>query len=103
MGATITVLHWIGIGLALADLVTTLIGTRLAGSEGEDNPPWRAVIARFGPVVFAVAYIGLSLGLLAAASWLGQEALAAWCAVLAIILANNLRELGKLVVSPDVV
>lgn len=76
--------------------MTTLIGTRLAGSESEDNPLWRAVIVRFGPVVFAVAYIGLSLGLLAAVSWLGQDALVAWCAVLAIIVANNLRELGKL-------
>ena len=82
--------------MTLSDLVTTLIGTRLAGSESEDNPLWRFVIERFGPVVFSIAYIGLSIGLLAAVSWLGSEALVAWIACLAIIVANNLRELGKL-------
>jgi hypothetical protein len=91
-----SVLQWICVGLFLADLVTTLIGARLAGSNAEDNPVWQRVLVRHGPAAFAVAYAAVAGVLLLAMSWLGREALIGMIAVLALVAVNNLLAVFRL-------
>jgi hypothetical protein len=86
----------IAIALALADLATTLVGVRMAGSESEDNPLWRRVIARRGAPAFAIAYLAGAGSIVLLASWLGQEALLGLVAVLALVVLNNLYAIARM-------
>ena len=78
------------IALALGDLVTTLIGTRLAGADCEDHVLWRRLIARHGPAAFALAYLAVAAAALFIGGRLGEAALAGMVAVLALTVFNNL-------------
>lgn len=83
--------------LLLTDLVSTLVGIRLAGPDAEDNPLWRRLIARYGLAAFVVAYLAVMAATVFAASLAGDAALAGFVAVLALVVSNNLRELWRLI------
>lgn len=86
----------IAVILVLADLITTLVGFRLSSTDGEANPLWRAVIAKYGIGVFALTYLagmGLIIALLSLA---GPTALAGLVAGLGLVVLNNLYALARL-------
>ena len=86
----------IAVILALADLITTLVGFRLSSADGEANPLWRSVIARYGIGVFALAYLaGMGL-ILALVSLAGTNALAGLVAGLGLVVLNNLYALARI-------
>jgi hypothetical protein len=86
----------IAVILVLADLITTLVGFRLSSTDGEANPLWRAVIAKYGIGVFALTYLA-GMGLIIALSSLaGPTALAGLVAGLGLVVLNNLYALARL-------
>ena len=86
----------VAVMLILADLVTTLIGIRIARPDAEDNPLWRQLITRWGRLAFAAAHLTVMGGIVLAASLLGDGALAGFVAVLALVVLNNLYVLWRL-------
>jgi hypothetical protein len=80
----------IAVILALADLITTLIGVRLAGADGESNPLWRRLIAKHGVAAYSAAYLGLAGVLIFVFAKIGPEALWGYAACMTFVLANNL-------------
>ena len=86
----------VAVMLILADLVTTLIGIHLAGPGAEDNRLWRQLIARWGRLAFAAAYLTVMGGIVFAASLVGDGALAGFVAVLALVALNNIYTLWRL-------
>lgn len=90
------VLLLIAVILALADLITTLVGFRLSSTDGEANPLWRAVIARYGVGVFALTYLaGMGL-IIALVSLAGSDAVAGLVAGLGLVVLNNLYALARI-------
>jgi hypothetical protein len=84
----------IAVILALIDLVTTLIGVRIAGVDSESNGMHRIILTRGGPVVFSLVYLAGATVLIAGAHRLG--ALASVVAVLVLVALNNLYALLRL-------
>lgn len=84
------------VALMLADLVTTLLGIRIAGPDGEDNPLWRGLIRRHGIAAFVVVHAAVMTAILFAASLAGDAALAGVVAVFALVVINNLVALWRL-------
>lgn len=84
------------VALLVADLVTTLVGIRMAGPDAEDNPLWRRLIARYGRAAFCAAYLAVMGTVVLGASQADDSALAGIVAVLVLIVASNLRVLWKL-------
>ncbi|MCA2990008.1 hypothetical protein [Gemmatimonas sp.] len=77
----------LAIGLALLDLVTTVIGVRMAGAAIEANGFHRAVIARAGLTGFVLVYVAGVAGLIAMLDRL--DALIGLVAVLLLTVLNN--------------
>lgn len=86
----------VAVMLVLADLATTLLGIRIAGADGEDNPLWRGIIRRHGLAAYVAAYAAVMTAILFAASLAGDAALAALAAVFALVVLNNLLALWRL-------
>jgi hypothetical protein len=86
----------IAVILALADLITTLIGVRLAGAEGESNPLWRRLIAKYGVAAYSAAYLGLAGVLIFVFAKIGPEALWGYAACMALVVATNLYAIARL-------
>lgn len=84
------------VALILADLGTTLLGIRIAGPDGEDNPLWRRLIRRRGLAAFVVVYAAAMSAILVAASLAGEGALAGLAAVFAIVVIHNVVALWRL-------
>jgi hypothetical protein len=85
----------LAIGLALADLATTLVGVRMVGPEGEVNPWYRAVLRRYGAGGFCVVYLGVWTALIGVAT-LDRYLMVGLTAALALIVLNNLVALARL-------
>jgi hypothetical protein len=73
------------------DLVSTLVGIRIAGPEGETNPLYRAVIVRFGRLGFAAVYAVIAATLVVVGARTGT--LLSIAAVLAIVVVNNVFQI----------
>ncbi len=85
---------FLAILLALGDLATTLVGVRRRGVGAEANPVAARLMRRLGQVGFSLAYLG-GAGLLIALAARFEGALAGLCAILALVLANNLLSLWR--------
>jgi hypothetical protein len=81
-------------GLALLDLITTVIGVRLAGAAIEDHGLHRAVIARAGVTGFVVVYVAGAAVLITVLNHF--DALAGFVAVLLLTVLNNAYALMRL-------
>ncbi len=81
----------LAVGLVVADLVTTLIGLRIAGPEGETNGFHRRVIVRWGPGVFAIVYLAIAAAVISFTVWIGG--LVGMVPVMAVVVANNVFQL----------
>ncbi len=86
----------IAVALLLADLLTTLVGVRIAGPDAEDNTLWRRLMRRHGLAAFCIAYLAVMAAVVFAASLAGDSALAGFVAVLALVVSSNLHQLWKL-------
>ena len=82
------------VGLVLADLVTTVIGIRIAGADIEANTIHAGVVKRFGIGAFAAFYVAVAAVLIAVLAWLGG--LIGLIAVMTIVVVNNLYALYRL-------
>ena len=82
-------------GLALADLVTTLIAVRLSGPGIEANPIHRAVLRRLGVRRFSLLYAVLAAALLRLCA-VDEYLLIGLGGGLALAVLNNLCVLGRL-------
>jgi hypothetical protein len=80
-------LIYLAIGLALLDLVTTVIGVRMAGAAIEENGFHRAVIARAGVTGFVLVYVAGVAALIAVLNHF--DALISLVAVLLLTVLNN--------------
>ncbi|GGC92661.1 hypothetical protein [Chelatococcus reniformis] len=79
---------WLTASLALADLVTTVAGVRIAGPGAESNLLFQRLIARHGLEVFVAGYAIVAGAAIGLASRF-EGALEGLAAVLALIVANN--------------
>jgi len=85
----------IALVLIAVDLVTTLIGVRIAGSEIEANTIHRRVMERHGVAVFALGYLAVMTVLVLVAVQF-EGALAGMVGVFVLIALNNLYGLTRL-------
>jgi hypothetical protein len=86
---------WIASALALADLLTTIVGVKTIGPQAESNLVFLGFLSRYGVEAFAAVYLAGAALLIAAASQF-DGALAGLSAILVIILANNLFALWRI-------
>jgi 1,4-dihydroxy-2-naphthoate octaprenyltransferase len=85
----------IAVVLIAVDLVTTLVGVRMAGPDIEANAIHRRLMERHGVVVFAVSYLAGAAVLVLVLSRF-EGGLAGMVGVLVLIAANNLYGLTRL-------
>lgn len=85
----------IAIVLIAVDLVTTLIGVRIAGPDIEANEIHRRVMERHGVAGFALGYLAIMTALVLVALQF-EGALAGMVGVLVLIAVNNLYGLSRL-------